>query len=329
VPIVGGGRLFGVIFAESGEDTRFGYDEGRRAGDGGGTARSRFHGDASRGLWRRDAPNAQTLTATAFRAARVIRHYAGDESVFIDDDYLIKGVAGAIFWKLVREYAAGRRSEFTNKELRWDAGLRLPALSEKLEARLILLERRLAERCTFIAHRKDRRGRFRLAVRRPVKLVEMPGGRRVSRYGHSVVTPPWRSWPIAVVSLRQLAVAQPLASASVRMPQTLAAAGWSAWRSRQRAFFGRKHRQHPAAGKLLLLRRKRATMACSIANEFGVAVCAPEHLVVFRLFDIHVDEVLADKERELPVQERGGGGARRALRLFDAQHAASSSSNQC
>ena len=42
--------------------------------------------------------------ATARRADEV-RHYAPDDSVFIGDDYLIKGVAGAILWKLLRERA--------------------------------------------------------------------------------------------------------------------------------------------------------------------------------------------------------------------------------
>ena len=38
-----------------------------------------------------------------------IRHYARDHSVFVNDDYLIKGVAGAIVAKLVRDAAARAR----------------------------------------------------------------------------------------------------------------------------------------------------------------------------------------------------------------------------
>jgi hypothetical protein len=109
-------------------------------------------------------------------ATAVIRRYTADNSIFIDDDYLIKGVAGAIFWKLLRDYAGGRRNDFTNKELKLDAALKLPALSENLEARLILLERRLAERTNFMRIEKTGRGRFRLAIRRPVQLMEMPDG---------------------------------------------------------------------------------------------------------------------------------------------------------
>ena len=37
----------------------------------------------------------------------VVRHYQADDSIFLGHDYLIKGVAGAIFWKLVREHPGG------------------------------------------------------------------------------------------------------------------------------------------------------------------------------------------------------------------------------
>ena len=83
------------------------------------------------------------------------------------------GVAGAILWKLVRERVAGRRAEFTNRELRLDASLRLPELSDNLEARLILLARRLEERVPSMRIVKTGRGRFRLDVSRPLQLLEV------------------------------------------------------------------------------------------------------------------------------------------------------------
>jgi hypothetical protein len=94
--------------------------------------------------------------------------------VFIDHDYLIKGVAGAIFWKLVRDYAHHGRTEFSNRELRLAPDIRLPDAAENLEARLILLQRRLTERCDFLRIEKTGRGRFRLAVARPLALEDMP-----------------------------------------------------------------------------------------------------------------------------------------------------------
>jgi adenylate cyclase len=93
--------------------------------------------------------------------------------VFLDHDYLIKGVAGAIFWKLVRAHVEQGRVEFTNRELRLDPALRLPEHAENLEARLVLLERRLRERGGAIRIEKCGRGRFRLDVPGPLVLEEV------------------------------------------------------------------------------------------------------------------------------------------------------------
>ena len=94
--------------------------------------------------------------------------------MFVDNEYLIKGVAGAIVWRLLRDYLDNGRTAFTNRELRHDSSLRLPDICDNLEARLILLQRRLAERCPFLAIEKTGRGRFRLMVGRSVELCEAP-----------------------------------------------------------------------------------------------------------------------------------------------------------
>jgi hypothetical protein len=91
--------------------------------------------------------------------------------VFIDGDYLIKGVAGAILRVLVREHLQGHDS-FSNRALRLDARIRLPDLDDNLEARLILLTRRLKERAAPLQIEKTGRGRFRLQVLRPLQLEE-------------------------------------------------------------------------------------------------------------------------------------------------------------
>jgi hypothetical protein len=106
-----------------------------------------------------------------------VRFFPADGSTFVDDEYLIKGVAGAILAKLLRDFTQHGRAEFTNRELRLDSSIRLPELSENLEARLILLQRRLAERCPFVRLERIGRGRLRLTVTQPLRLVEEGGAR--------------------------------------------------------------------------------------------------------------------------------------------------------
>ena len=103
-----------------------------------------------------------------------VRYFESDGSVFLDDDYLIKGVAGSVLWKLLRDHAREGRTEFSNRELRLSPEIRLPDVSDNLEARLVLLGRRLVDRQTCVQIEKTGRGRFRLAVARPLLLVSVP-----------------------------------------------------------------------------------------------------------------------------------------------------------
>jgi adenylate cyclase len=103
-----------------------------------------------------------------------IRYFSRDHSVFVDQDYLIKGVAGAILWRLLSLYQQQGRVQFSNKELRLDKTLNLPEVDDNLETRLLLLQRRLAERCNFIQIRKTGRGCFQLDVKRALHLECQP-----------------------------------------------------------------------------------------------------------------------------------------------------------
>jgi len=105
-----------------------------------------------------------------------VKHYREDDSLFLDNEYLIKGVAGGILWRLLRNYQEQGRVEFSNREIRLDQTLALPDIKDNLEARLILLRKRLEERCDYLRIVKTSRGRFTLHVTRPLTLVQVEGG---------------------------------------------------------------------------------------------------------------------------------------------------------
>lgn len=102
-----------------------------------------------------------------------VKHYSEDNTVFLDNEYLIKGVAGSILWRLLRAYNDDGRSEFSNKEIRLDPTLALPDIKDNLEARLILLRKRLDERGQAVRIEKLSRGRFKLIVTKPLQLVSV------------------------------------------------------------------------------------------------------------------------------------------------------------
>lgn len=102
-----------------------------------------------------------------------VAYYHADDSVFAGDEYVVKGVPGRILWKLLREHDASGRDTFTNRELRLDEKLGLPAGNDNLEARLLVLRKRLAGGAYGISLERSGRGRLRLTVERPLELVEV------------------------------------------------------------------------------------------------------------------------------------------------------------
>ena len=172
VPMVSAGRLLGVVFTESPLDLHFSYEEEDML------VTMASHLAAAVDLMQSAAEPGEATSTTALTprlpggAPLRVRRYRVNNSVFIDDVYLIKGVAGAVAWKLLNDYQQLGCTEFSNRELRLDPSIGLPDLSDNLEARLILLQRRLQEHGPHLRIEKTGRGRFRLMVERPVELAE-------------------------------------------------------------------------------------------------------------------------------------------------------------
>ncbi len=145
VPLRARGRVLGALLVESLHDQYFGYDDE--------DALMMLCGQFAVAMSLMQPPEQEAPTPVAVKAVVPdakgpllrLKRFGRDNSVFLDDVYLIRGVAGAILWKLVAEYLRSGRREFTNRELRLAPELRLPDVQDNLEVRLLLLQRRLAE----------------------------------------------------------------------------------------------------------------------------------------------------------------------------------------
>jgi adenylate cyclase len=168
VPLRRRGKAVGALLVESDRDQFFSYDDE----DALALIANQFAAAIAALAADEPEPPAAAAPMTAPQGAPLrLKRFARDDSVFLDDDYLIKGVAGAILWKIAGDYAERGRVEFSTRELRLAGeALRLPDVQDNLGVRLLLLQRRLEERGVPLRIERTGRGRFRFVCERPLVL---------------------------------------------------------------------------------------------------------------------------------------------------------------
>jgi adenylate cyclase len=202
IPLLNRGELIGVLCIESEQPYRFheedkaaiellgGYlaiaihamamrergeagAEGATPAAGAAPAAAQPATPAARREAKTTPPVAATPPVPAVRR-REVAYYASDECILVDGEYLIRSLPAKIFWKLLNVRQGEGRVEFTNRELRLDKSLNLPEWKDNLESRLLLLRRRLEQKCPDLRIVPKSRGRFALQLASDVVLVQKP-----------------------------------------------------------------------------------------------------------------------------------------------------------
>ena len=178
VPLATRGRLLGVLAVESTdplafmpqEDTILTIVAAQLASSieqiGHDTEESSPATPASSQPARRTGPSPRIRSFCFFHA---------DDCIFVDGEYLIRNVPGRILWRLLRQQQDQGRLEFTNRELRMDSWLGLPEFKDNLESRLILLRKRMEQKCPDVRLVPRGRGRFALETDAVIQLSEKTG----------------------------------------------------------------------------------------------------------------------------------------------------------
>jgi hypothetical protein len=178
VPLVTRGRLIGVLAVESTDPLAFMPREDTIL-----TVVSAHLATAIEQLSREaEEPSAGALAGAkparvtaAPPRTRAFCFFHAEDCVFVDGEYLIRNVPGRILWRLLKQHRDEGRSEFTNRELRMDSWLGLPEVKDNLESRLILLRKRMEQKCPDVRLIQRGRGRFSLELDAAIELTEKEG----------------------------------------------------------------------------------------------------------------------------------------------------------
>lgn len=177
IPLIAGQRLCGVLIAETTSATGLGIRDqnilcivGNQLAST--IARLKTSDD--------DVEPANVAESVALKAkvpspagpVRRFRFTRRDDSLFVDDQYLIKNVPARILWYLLKAHRDQGRVEFSNRELRAESWFCLPGLKDNLESRLILLKKRLEEKRAGVLLKSVGRGRIRLELACTIEMVE-------------------------------------------------------------------------------------------------------------------------------------------------------------
>ncbi len=177
IPLLSQGRLTGVLAVES--RNPLGFEEwhetfldviGHQVAGALENVMLRAETEEALAITRSAPPG----NAEANAEPRVLRFcfYRNDDCVFVDDEYLIRNVPGRILWKILRSFVDSSRADFSNRELRLDPSLGLPPIKDNLESRLILLRKRLEQKCPELKLVGKCRGQFRLETSCRLELLE-------------------------------------------------------------------------------------------------------------------------------------------------------------
>lgn len=159
VPLLLQGKLFGVLATESTEPLAFDERDTQLLSTAGQLLAQGI------ALYREEetekAPDPAPPSISKPGTLQV-RYYEADDSVFVDGEYLIRGLPGKILWLLLSLREKEGRTAFLSRELRLHPLLKIPTVNDNLATRLLMLQRRLDDKALPIRLRREERGRLHL-----------------------------------------------------------------------------------------------------------------------------------------------------------------------